>query len=662
MNDTKIDTFQTNELLYKEGEVLIKFQKNASNSEKVSTINSIDNTIKLESVEDDFLLINIPSNITVEDVINNYSYNPSIEFIQPNYMYKLDALDLEATVNDPVEQYHLQKIGAYSAWDHFRNSSASSITVAVLDTGVDTTHPDLKNNIKIAKDATNNFQNITTDLSNHGTHVCGIISAVCNNGIGVAGITYNKVSLMCIRVFKYNNSSLVAFSSDILNGYKYAVENGARIINMSLGFLGEKGYYDKLLETAINDAARKGVVTVCSAGNENSSTPHYPSDFDACISVMATDINDKRANYSNYGDAKDISAPGTNIYSTLPNGKYGSMSGTSMASPIVAAVAALMLAKNPNLTVDQVKSILYNTAVDLGTKGKDIYYGYGRVNAQAALNSIDPFINGKVSYQCHLHNIGWQGNRIDGNTAGIYNGNLNIECIKISLINAPKGANIKYQSHVQNIGWMSTVSNGQESGTTGRNYGIEAIKINLENYPGYSVQYRVCIKGKGWQDWVFDGQIAGTTGQSLQIEAIQIVITPKASKVNYQAHIQNIGWQYWVSDAQTAGTTGQSKRMEAIKINLKDAPKNSKVNYQTHIQNLGWRPWVSNGQVSGTIEKSLSIEAIRITLTNYNGYQIYYRTHVQNIGWQDWVSNGQISGTVGKSLRMEAIEIKIVKE
>ncbi len=546
MDEINKDTVETNMIPYREGEILVKLQKDATSLEKISLINSIDNSITAENirnVEDDYLLVNIPSDFTVEEAIKKYEDNPLIDYIQPNFMYKLEENTMEANVNDPIIQYHLQTIGMYSAWDYFRSSTNNNISVAVLDTGVDTTHPDLKSNIKFSRDATNNFKAIIDDLTGHGTHVSGIISAVCNNGIGVSGATYNKVSLMCIRVFKYKNSSLVAYTSDILKGYEYAVNNGARVINMSLGFLGAKGYYDKLLETAINSAANKGVVTVCSAGNENSGAQHYPSDFEACIAVMATDSNDKRASYSNYGDTKDISAPGTSIYSTLPNGKYGAMSGTSMASPVIAAVVALMLVKNPKLTVDEVKNILFNTAVDLGTKGKDIYYGWGRVNAKAAIERVISNMQGKkVAYQCHVQNIGWQNSVIDGATGGIYNGNNNIECIKISLLNAPSGAKINYQSHVQNIGWISTASNGALSGTTGKNYGIEAIKIYLTNYPGYAVQYRVSIKGHGWQAWVSDGQVAGTTGKNLQIEAIQIIITPKITLVKYQAHVENDGW------------------------------------------------------------------------------------------------------------------------
>ncbi|PSL40687.1 FlgD-like protein [Planomicrobium soli] len=209
----------------------------------------------------------------------------------------------------------------------------------------------------------------------HGTHVAGIIAASINK-TGVAGIAPN-VKIMPINVFMYD----IAYDFDIAKAIVYAADKGANVINMSLGSYG----YSALQDDAVKYARGKGVVIIAAAGNNSTNARMYPAALPSVIAVAATDNKDKSAWFSNWGNHIDISAPGENIYSTLPASSYDYMSGTSMAAPVVSGVAALILSKNPFLSPDQVEDILAKSALDLWRKGWDEQFGYGRVDALKAL-------------------------------------------------------------------------------------------------------------------------------------------------------------------------------------------------------------------------------------------------------------------------------------
>lgn len=373
-----------------EGEVLVKFHDDMSEEAAQSTLNEFDSA-QLD-VSNDIIVTEVPDGETVESFVDSLEALPNVEYAQPNYIYTL-----ERTVNDGYigSQWHLDKIGAFNAWDTTMGSS--DIRVAVIDTGVDLNHPDLTGQIVAQADVVANDGSAQDD-DGHGTHVAGIIAAKADNGIGVAGVAPG-VKLIAVDVFTYymDNGTLKfgASSIDVVKGIEYAVSNDADVINLSLGHYGSE---DTLLKNAIDSAVSLGVVCVAAAGNNSSNQPHYPGDFESCISVTATDWNDSFASYSNYGPEKDISAPGGDsnsmpdslILSTVYDARnhtsgYEYQSGTSMASPVVAGVVALMLSANPSLGVNDVKNILYNTAVDLCAPGRDDFYGYGRINANAAV-------------------------------------------------------------------------------------------------------------------------------------------------------------------------------------------------------------------------------------------------------------------------------------
>jgi thermitase len=254
-------------------------------------------------------------------------------------------LDASATAfyvpNDSeyAKQWGLPKISAPTAWDSAR--STESVRIAILDTGIDVDHPDLAKKIVVAKNFSSSKK--VDDLYGHGTHVAGIAAAITGNKAGVAGVAISA-SLMNVKVLGDSGSG--SYSS-IIKGVVWAADNGAKVINMSLG----GGSASQAMADAVKYAVGKGVTIVAAAGNSNTSAPSYPAYIPECIAVAATTTTDARASFSNYGTWVDVAAPGNGIYSTLPNHanrigtrNYGSLSGTSMASPFVAGEAALLAA------------------------------------------------------------------------------------------------------------------------------------------------------------------------------------------------------------------------------------------------------------------------------------------------------------------------------
>ncbi|MEH1852817.1 MAG: S8 family peptidase [Nostoc sp.] len=268
-------------------------------------------------------------------------------------------------------------VKAPEVWAH--GYTGKGVVVAVLDTGVDYNHEDLSNNIwtnskeipgnGIDDDGNGyvddssgwNFSdnnNNTLDKNGHGTHVSGTIAGE-NNNYGVTGIAYDA-KIMSVKVL--NDSGSGSYSS-IAKGIHYAVDNGANVINLSLG----GGSSNSSLESAIDYASSKGVIVVMAAGNDGDSSPDYPASYasKSGIAVGAVDSNNKIADFSNRSGTNEISyvtAPGVKVYSSVPNNQYATYSGTSMATPHVAGIVALMLSANPNLTDAQVRQIVTETA------------------------------------------------------------------------------------------------------------------------------------------------------------------------------------------------------------------------------------------------------------------------------------------------------------
>lgn len=320
-------------------------------------------------------------------VIENEYVTDDLPSLSLNYIYEINDID-EIVPNDPSfsTQYYHQLMNTPKAWKITKGSAG--IVVAVIDTGIDINHPEFTGRISGKSYNTHTDQigiDYVQDDYNHGTHVSGIIAATQNNEIGGSGIA-PVVTIMAIKANIPKNPNTMELAS-IIRGIRYAADNGADIINLSLGRKYATGAVPQE-QAAISYAVSKGVTVICAAGNESDGHACYPAAYEDCIAVASVNQYGKfDTDYSNFGIEIDISAPGTNIYSSVPKG-YTALSGTSMASANVSGTAALIKSANPNFTVTQIKERLYKTVRDVGSLGLDNYYGYGTVDAYAALINV----------------------------------------------------------------------------------------------------------------------------------------------------------------------------------------------------------------------------------------------------------------------------------
>jgi subtilisin family serine protease len=295
-----------------------------------------------------------------------------------------------STITDPAfESYQsdMRQINADDAWLQCAQGDPSVI-VAVIDTGVSLSHPDLAPNL-ISGASFVPYEPSVEDGEGHGSNVAGIVGASLN-GIGVVGVA-PRTRLLPVKVLDSDGSG---YNSWVANGVIYAADHSAKILNLSLG--GPED--DQVLRDAINYAAdTKNTLVIAAAGNcgdynyqyngcSYMNQPAYPAAYSNVIAVAAVTWWDTRVSFSNVGDYVDIAAPGVSIYNTYKNGSYAYESGTSQATPHVAGLAALIWARYPKYTAAQVRALIQNTAVDLGATGWDAQFGWGRIDARAALN------------------------------------------------------------------------------------------------------------------------------------------------------------------------------------------------------------------------------------------------------------------------------------
>lgn len=337
------------------------------------------------------------------EVLNN---NANFDYAEkvPDYQFFYTPNDIQS------QQWNLQKIQAELTWNFTQGNS--NVVLAMVDDAVLLSHQDLNSKIWTNSgeiplngidddgngyiddvngwDAADNDNdpnpfNPTNSSFTHGTHCAGIAAAATNNGIGIASIGFG-VSVMPVKIAQSTTQRLTG----AYLGVQYAILNNADVISMSWG----GGRYSATYQALFDEANTQGIICVAAAGNSNTSIPMYPAAYNHVISVGATDINDKRASFSNYGSTVDVMAPGVAIYSTLAgsNSSYGNLSGTSMACPLVSGLAALMISYDPSLTPDKLEQCLKNSCNNIDALNP-LYVGKigaGRINALAAMQCLKP--------------------------------------------------------------------------------------------------------------------------------------------------------------------------------------------------------------------------------------------------------------------------------
>lgn len=391
---------------YAPDQILVRFKPTISQRNISSLISSFSSwQIRRIPVVNVYQL-KIPDDSTVEEMIYILNQNQLVEYAGPNYIARITV-----TPNDTFFNYQYalsnsgQDIGvpgspqgiaradikATSAWEETRGEE--EIIIAVIDTGIDLEHPDLKDKIvSSGRDFVNDDMDATDDQG-HGTFTAGIAAAETNNNEGIAGVAWNCK----ILPIKAMDAEGEGYYSDLIESIVYAVDNDADIINLSLG----GSAHDSALEDAVKYAVQNDVVVVAAVGppeGYDTGPVMYPAAYDDCLAVAATDYDDDRADWSNFGPEVDVAAPGVRIISTVPTWyfgegsiPYGFSDGTSFSCPYVAGMAALIKSEKPWMTAEQVMDVIRYSSDDINESehpGFDDYVGYGRINMEKALVPI----------------------------------------------------------------------------------------------------------------------------------------------------------------------------------------------------------------------------------------------------------------------------------
>ncbi len=360
---------------YAPDEVLIRFRRKAAADVVGGCLQAAGASVESEIDELSVLVVKVP-NGSVAESIAKLSACPETRLAEPNYLVHM--ADVIPSDPDWSAQYGLVNIRAPRGWSLSTGSPA--VTIAIIDTGVDLGHPDLSAKIVGGHDFVNN-DNSAQDDNGHGTHVAGIAAAVTNNGRGVAGVSWGA-RIMPVKVLDEAGNGTFA---DVAAGIIWASDQGAQVINLSLGGTSASS----VLQDAVDYASAKGVVIVAAAGNYGANFVLYPAHYPNVIAVAATDSTNGRADFSDYGPEVDLAAPGVDILSTLPGG-YGYLSGTSMSTPFVAGLAAILRGVPGSGSPDAIAFDMESTALDLGPSGPDSFYGYGLIQMDAAIRLVLP--------------------------------------------------------------------------------------------------------------------------------------------------------------------------------------------------------------------------------------------------------------------------------
>ena len=349
-------------------------------------------------------VFHLTAELDTAPIATEYDALASVQYAEPDF-----HVDHMKTPNDPRwnDQWNLRLINCPRAWNMIDDSTGT--VVAVIDTGIDMNHDDIKKNRwknpgEIANnnidDDNNGYVDDTRgydfansdenpdDDNGHGTHVSAITGASTDNNLHVAGINW-VAEIQSLKALDQGGSG---FISDIAEAVTYATDNSARVINMSLGTTSDTS----TLRNAVNYAGNNDVVQVASAGNNGNQTKIYPAAYDAVMAIISVDKNDNKSSFSTFGSWCSMSAPGEDILSLWNNGATATISGTSQASPHVAGVATLVRSLHPELDRHLVQQVLEQSSKDLGASGKDNSFGFGRLDATRAVRMANALRAGQA--------------------------------------------------------------------------------------------------------------------------------------------------------------------------------------------------------------------------------------------------------------------------
>ena len=365
-----------------DGQVVVRFNEPMQTEELANFGQQMNSTMIKTAARLNSAVYKVSEGTDIESLIQSLRENPSVQFAERNYI-----LSSNYTVSDPKskEQQGLAMANLAKAWDI--TFGDPKVIIAVVDTGIDLTHPDLKNKIVPGYNIISQGKTPPKDDNGHGTHASGIAAADTNNKIGVAG-TAPRCKLMPIKALDAKGSGDTV---NVALGIVWAVDHGARVLNLSLG-----GPNNETVKKAVEYALAKNVVVVAAMGNDGKNQRAYPAAIPGVISVGSVDSDQARSSFSNYGSWISVASPGSSILSTMPTYEttmtesekskgYDYLDGTSMACPIVAGIAALVVSRNPTYTPAEVKARIESTATDLGKPGYDVEFGHGLVNAFKAV-------------------------------------------------------------------------------------------------------------------------------------------------------------------------------------------------------------------------------------------------------------------------------------
>ena len=366
---------------YEPNQVIVKYADGVSTTQRVALFDRAGVTKTLGSVKGVGAKV-VSVSGDPEAVAARLNRSSLVQYAEPNLILTVDA-----TPNDPrfAELYGMDRIDAPEGWDAAGLGAfpaSGGVKIGIVDTGIDQTHPDLSGQtVACAKSQgllpimSGSIQvGQCADDNDHGSHVAGTIAAKANNGVGVAGVAFNADLVICKAL---GGPLGTGSTADVANCINWVASQGARVISMSLG-----GGASTTLQQAVASAWNNGngAVIVAAAGNDGDATLNYPAAYAEVVSVAATDSADARASFSNANADVEVAAPGVNVLSTVRGGGYATLSGTSMATPHVSAVAGVLRQLFPSDSAAAIRSRLDAAVNDLGPAGRDASFGFGRVN------------------------------------------------------------------------------------------------------------------------------------------------------------------------------------------------------------------------------------------------------------------------------------------